>query len=73
MSITAGTGGWDKSTEGSEETEMFNIDFQRVATAAVAAVILTTVTVGAAVGPARVAETSPVALAQSQVADRANV
>jgi hypothetical protein len=52
---------------------MFNIDFQRAAIAAIGALILTTVSVGAAVGPARLAETSPVALAQSQVADRANV
>ena len=52
---------------------MFNIDFQRVATAAIGALILTAVSVGAAVGPARVAETSPVAYAQSQVADVANV
>ena len=52
---------------------MFSIDFQRAATAAIAALIFTFVTVGAAVGPARVAETSPVAFAQSQVADRANV
>jgi hypothetical protein len=53
--------------------EMFSIDFQRAATAAIGALVLTFVTVGAAVGPARVAETSPVAVAQSQVADRANV
>jgi hypothetical protein len=52
---------------------MFNTDFQRVATAAIGALILTTVSVGAAVGPARSVETSPVVYAQSQVADRANV
>ena len=52
---------------------MFNIDVSRIATAAVGALILTFVSVGAAVGPARVAETSPVAFAQSHVADRANV
>jgi hypothetical protein len=52
---------------------MFNIDFQRVAIAAIGALILTTVSVGAAVGPARFVETSSVGLAQSQVADRANV
>jgi hypothetical protein len=33
------------------------IDLQRVATAAVCAVVLTTVSVGAAVGPARAVET----------------
>ncbi len=59
--------------EGSEETEMFNTDFHRVATAAVGALIFTIVSVGAAVGPARSVETSPIAYAQSQVADRANV
>lgn len=52
---------------------MFNLDFQRIATAAVGAFILTLVSVGAAVGPARVAETSPVVYAQSQVAVQANV
>ena len=35
--------------------------FQRIATAAIGAVIFTTVSVGAAVGPARIAETTPVA------------
>lgn len=72
MAITAGGAGRNNA-EGSEETEMFNMDFQRIATAAVGALILTVASVGAAVGPARSVETSPVALAQSQVADRANV
>ena len=52
---------------------MFNIDLTRIVTAAAGALILTFVSVGAAVGPARTVETSPVALAYSQVADRANV
>ena len=41
---------------------MFNfdpIDFQRIATAAVGALVLTAACVGAAVGPARAIETSP--------------
>ena len=42
---------------------MFNSDkFQRIAVAAVGAIIFTTVSVGAAVGPARTAETTPVAV-----------
>ena len=52
---------------------MFNLDVTRVATAAVGALILTIVSVGAAVGPARSVETSPVAYAQSHVAVSANV
>ena len=41
---------------------------QRVATAAVGAIILTTISVGAAVGPARSAETTPVfVLAQDTI------
>jgi hypothetical protein len=44
---------------------MFNIDkFQRIATAAVGALVLTTVCVGAAVGPAQAAAT-PVAVQQN--------
>ena len=40
---------------------MFNMEkFARVATAAVAALVLSTTVVGAAVGPARVLETSPI-------------
>ena len=41
---------------------MFNfdpIDFQRIATAAAGALVLTAACVGAAVGPARAIETSP--------------
>ena len=34
--------------------------FQKIATAAVGALVLTTVAVGAAVGPARTVETTPV-------------
>ena len=54
---------------------MFNKDFGRIAAAAVGALLLTTVSVGAAVGPARSLETSPVAvvLVDAPVADRANV
>ena len=40
------------------------IDLQRIATAAVGALVLTTACVGAAVGPARAAETGPVVSAQ---------
>lgn len=53
-------------TEGSGETEMFKFDkseIQRVAAAAVGALILTTTFVGAAVGPARAIETTPIAYA----------
>ncbi len=54
---------------------MFNIDFGRIALAAVGTLVFTTVSVGAAVGPARSLETSPVAVAQVQapVAEQANV
>ena len=38
-------------------TTFFNIDLRRIATAAVGALVLTTACVGAAVGPARAAET----------------
>jgi len=38
-----------------------HIDFQRIATAAIGALLLTTACVTAAVGPARAAETAPVA------------
>ena len=38
-------------------TNFFNIDFNRVATAAVGALVLTTACVGAAVAPARAVET----------------
>ena len=52
---------------------MFNLDFGRIAMAAVGALFLTTVSVGAAVGPARAAETAPVMVAQAPVAEAANV
>ena len=42
------------------------------AIAAVAAAILTTTAVGAAVGPARAIETAPVVYAQAQVSVQAN-
>ncbi len=38
-------------------TNFFNIDFNRLATAAVGALVLTTACVGAAVAPARAVET----------------
>ena len=41
-------------------------DLQRVALSAMAAIILTTVSVGAAVGPARAVETGPLLAAASQ-------
>jgi hypothetical protein len=45
--------------------------FQRIAVAAIGAVIFTTVSVGAAVGPAEVAEATPVAAGvAAQDADR---
>ncbi len=50
---------------------MFNLDhILRVATAAVGALILTTISVGAAVGPARVIETTPLVYAQAQAVDQ---
>ena len=54
---------------------MFNIDFQKIALATVGTLILTTASVGAAVGPARIIETTPVSYADgaAPVADRANV
>jgi hypothetical protein len=52
---------------------MFNTDFQRVATAVLGALAFTAVSVGAAVGPARLAETAPVAVAAVSVAGQANV
>jgi hypothetical protein len=55
---------------------MFNFDkdeIQRVALAAIGTVILTTVSVGAAVGPARAIETSPLTQLQAvQVAHQAH-
>ena len=44
---------------------MFNTDFARVALSAVGALIFTVTAVGAAVGPARVAETTPVVYAEA--------
>ena len=54
---------------------MFSTDFQRTATAIVGALAFTIVSVGAAVGPARVVETAPIAVAQvsAPVAVSANV
>ena len=54
---------------------MDKIEFQRVAMGIVGALAFTVVSVGAAVGPARLAETSPVAVAQlaAPVAVQANV
>jgi hypothetical protein len=54
---------------------MFNIDFRRTAAAAIGALLLTTVSIGAAAGPARVIETTPIAVAQNAapVAVQANV
>ncbi|MFC7498510.1 hypothetical protein ACFQRC_04665 [Enterovirga sp. GCM10030262] len=52
---------------------MFDLEkIQRSAAAMMAALILTSVTVGAAVGPARAVETAPAQYAQAQVADQAN-
>ena len=48
------------------------IEFQRIATAAVAALVLTTVSVGAAVGPARALETNPVYASATPVGGQAN-
>ena len=44
---------------------MFTVDFSRLALAAFGALILTVTTVGAAVGPARVVETSPLVYSQA--------
>jgi hypothetical protein len=46
---------------------MFTTDFTRTALSAAGALLLTTTMVGAAVGPARVAETSPVVYAEAAV------
>jgi len=46
---------------------MFTSDFTRTALSAVGAFLLTTTMVGAAVGPARVAETSPVVYGETAV------
>ena len=46
---------------------MFSFDrFARVATAAVGALVLSTLSVAAAVGPARSVETTPISIAQLQ-------
>jgi len=52
---------------------MFNVGFQRIATAAVGALVFTVVTVSAAVVPAQSAHSGVTIGAYSQVADRANV
>lgn len=46
-----------------------NIGLHRIAVAAIGAIILSTTCVGAAVGPARTAETAPSQLAQAQLSD----
>ena len=46
---------------------MFSFDrFARVATAAVGALVLSTLSIAAAVGPARSVETTPIGIAQIQ-------
>lgn len=40
---------------------MFNVNFKQTMVAAVAAIVLTSTAVGAAVGPARILETAPAA------------
>ncbi|HEY6916176.1 MAG TPA: hypothetical protein VI381_00900 [Allosphingosinicella sp.] len=50
----------------------FNSEFQRIATAAVGALVLTTTFVGAAVGPARAIETSRIAYTAQQGEVRVN-
>lgn len=53
---------------------MFNFEkIQGAALVAVAALILTSVSVGAAVGPARAVEAAPLAFAEAHVANHANV
>ncbi len=52
-------------------TTFFNIDLNRIATAAVGALVLTTACVGAAVAPARAVETTPIVYAVIQPADLA--
>jgi hypothetical protein len=52
---------------------MFNLDFSRIVLATVGTLFLTTLSVGAAVGPARAVETATVAIAQAPVAEVANV
>jgi hypothetical protein len=44
---------------------MFNTDFTRAALATIGALVFTITAVGAAVGPARLAETTPVAYADA--------
>lgn len=44
---------------------MFNTDFARAALAAIGALVFTTTAIGAAVGPARLAETAPVVYAKA--------
>jgi hypothetical protein len=52
---------------------MFSINFQRIAAAATGALVFTAATVGAVVAPAHSVHAELVTVAQSQVADRANV
>ncbi len=51
---------------------MFNDRFQQIATAAVGALVFTTAAVGAAVGPARNAEVTPVEIAATATAQNAS-
>ena len=49
--------------------DTINTDLHRIVTAAVGALVLSTACVGAAVAPARAAETAPVQTAQVQLSD----
>jgi len=56
-----------------QETQMFNFDrFARVATATVGALVLSTLSVTAAVGPVRAADLGTAQIAQVQLEARAN-
>jgi len=52
---------------------MFTADIKKIALASVGALILTFASVGAAVGPARVVETTPVAYNVAPAADQMHV
>ena len=52
---------------------MFTTEVKKIALATVGALILTSASVGAAVGPARVIETTPVASHIAPAADQAHV
>jgi hypothetical protein len=51
---------------------MFNEKFQQIATAAVGALVFTTAAVGAAVGPARSVEVTPIEVAATTTAQNAS-